>query len=137
MLDPKAAAAAVAEAAQARVHRSDGFSSDWHAGMPKQEPEPVRQPTVREVELMRAADWTAFVVSRIDAAFEARAWRDAAMTEAVGKALGEIRKQLRSEFEEQLGQLRADVTIQRAHERHEQDHGGEIIDMLEPRKRRG
>jgi hypothetical protein len=44
--------------------------------------------------------------------------------QAVGDALGEIRKQLRSEFQEQLGLIRADLAIHSAH-----DAGSEIIDL--------
>ncbi len=41
---------------------------------------------------------TKSIDDRIAAAFEARAWLDAARTEAVGQALGEVRKQLRGEL---------------------------------------
>jgi hypothetical protein len=55
-----------------------------------------------------------------------------ARQEAVGKALGEVRKQLREEIAAEVGQLRADLTVEKA-------HGGEIIDLpaLPLRDRRG
>ncbi|MET4313546.1 hypothetical protein [Bradyrhizobium sp. RT4b] len=103
---------------------------------PKQEaPAPVRhQPTVAEVEMQRSQDWTRFVDSRIERAI---AERDDYWREVLAGLVSEVRKQLRSEFAEQLGLLRADVTIiERATQRPEHRDGGEIIDMVEPWRRR-
>jgi hypothetical protein len=59
-------------------------------------------------------------------------WRD-----VIGKLISNLRKQWRSEIREELGQLRADATIQRAAERRNHDRGeGEVIDMLMPLERK-
>jgi hypothetical protein len=128
MLDPEACRAAVAEenAAQ-RVHRDDGFSCDWAAGMPrKAEPTPTpqpHQPSVAEIEMQRSQDWTRFVDSRIERAIAARDefWRD-----VLAGLVSEVRKQLRAEIVEQVGSLRADIEIAKAHAG---DRDAEVIDL--------
>jgi hypothetical protein len=98
------------------VERRDSSAEYWQRPEPAPEPGPQpRQPSVAEIEMLRSQDWTRFVDGRINAAFEARAWRDDARQDAIGGALSEIRKQLRAEFQEQLGQLRADLVIEKAH----------------------
>jgi hypothetical protein len=82
--------------AHIKVERRD-HSADYWSRPPKQEapaPQP-RQPSVAEVEAMRAADWTRFVDSRIDRANAARDdyWRD-----VLGGLVSEVRKQLRAEI---------------------------------------
>jgi hypothetical protein len=54
-----------------------------------------RQPSVAEVEAMRAADWTRFVDSRID---RANAVRDDYWRDVLGALVSEVRKQLRGEI---------------------------------------
>jgi hypothetical protein len=44
-------------------------------------------------------------------------------TETIGTALGMVRAQLREEFAEQLGQLRAEISITKANE------SGKILDL--------
>jgi hypothetical protein len=44
------------------------------------------------------------------------------MIEIVAQALGQIRRQLRDEFVEQLAQLRAEISIAKAHESGKTDH---------------
>jgi hypothetical protein len=56
------------------------------------------------------ADWQRWADGKIAAALERY---DEEMTEAIGEALGEIRKRLRTEFAAELGQLRADVEVLR------------------------
>jgi hypothetical protein len=116
-----------------RVERRDHGVEYW--SRPKPAPAPTsqaRQPSVAEIEQMRAADRTRFVDGRISAAIAARDeyWRD-----VLGGLVSAIRKQLRAEISAEVGQLRADIAIEKAAERREH---GEIIDMLVPleRKRR-
>ena len=73
------------------------------------------------------SDWDRWCDARIAAAL---AERDRIHIETTGIALAKIRKQLRAEFVEQLGQLRAELTIQRAHE------SGRVLDMPNPLVRR-
>ena len=65
-------------------------------------------------------DWNRWCDARIAAAM---AERDRIHIEATGQALATIRRQLRDEFAEQLGQLRAELTVQRAHE------SGQVLDL--------
>lgn len=45
------------------------------------------------------------------------------MTESIGMALGQMRRQLRDEIAEQIGQWRAEITIANAH------NAGQVIDL--------
>ncbi len=82
-----------------RDHDDDGHLTSWSRGMaPK--PAPV---TAADVE---------------------RIVRDA--LPGVATIIHEVRQQLRAEFQEQIGQLRADVEIQRAHAGGDR---GEVIDL--------
>jgi hypothetical protein len=132
-MDDEARRAAFAEAkarsletlervADVTVEHRDHSGEYWERPKPAPVPTPQpRSPTVAEIEMQRSRDWTAFVDSRIEHALAERAWRDEARMEATGKALGEIRKQLRAEIQEQIGLLRADITIEKAAERREAD----------------
>jgi hypothetical protein len=64
--------------------------------------------TLTDAETLR---WKPYIDNRISAAFEARAWRDDARRDAIGDALGEIRKQLRAEILTAVGELRADIEV--------------------------
>lgn len=55
------------------------------------------------------------VEQMIAEAFEARQWRHEATLEATGIALGQVRDQLRAEFEEKITALQADFEILKAH----------------------
>jgi hypothetical protein len=132
VLDPDACRAAVA-AETARVHRDDGFSCDWAATMPKQpEPEPASR-TLTDTEIARMiASVQADFDSKLAAALEARVSWEHARQDAIGRALSEIRKQLR----EEIGQLRADVTIAtKAAERRERGDVVEVIPQFLQRRR--
>jgi hypothetical protein len=74
-------------------------------------------------------DWNKWCDARIAAAL---AEHDRVTMEATGQALGMVRKQLRDEFAERLGQLRAEISIAKAHE------DGQVVDLPSPlvRKRR-
>jgi hypothetical protein len=79
---------------------------------------------------MRAADWTRFIDGRIFAAIAARDefWRD-----VLGGLVSEVRKQLRAEIVEQVGGLRADITIEKAAERRD-DGVVELPPFIERRR---
>jgi hypothetical protein len=68
----------------------------------------------REIERGRST-LNELIDARIEAAFEVRDWQHQATLDAVGDALGKIREQLRAEFAAEIGSLRADMTIERAH----------------------
>ena len=73
------------------------------------------------------SDWDRWCDARIAAVL---AEHDRVTIEATGMALGKIRKQLRDEFAEQLGQLRTEISIAKAHE------DGQIVDLPSPLVRR-
>jgi hypothetical protein len=101
-----------------RVHRDDGLLTEHSVNMPKKEP----PPTVAEVKQMIAealaelphALTSTEIERMIEAHAKANEWHHEATLEAIGQALGETRKKMRAEFEEQLGLLRADVTVAKA-----------------------
>lgn len=113
-----------------RDHDDDAVTQ-WARRMPKSEP-PKRQrgPSAAELEQLRARQWTAFVDTRIAHFF---AQHDKVRLEAMGTALGMMRKQLREEIAAEVGQLRAEVTLQRAHAGARDS--GEVIDLPWPRRR--
>jgi hypothetical protein len=82
---------------------------------------------MRERELLqcRAPDWSE-IDARIAAAFDEQ-------DEVIGIVLAEERERMREEITEAVGELRAELTIARAHE------AGRVIDMPSPllRKRGG
>src|SRR5260370_17466510 len=80
-------------------------------------------------ELPRAltsADIEVLVERKFDAGLSEHKIRADARWDAVGDALGETRKQLRSEIQEQVGLLRADLTIEKAAERRER---GDVVEL--------
>jgi hypothetical protein len=102
-------------------HRSyhDDPLTQWAAGMPKK-PEPVPAPTIGEIE--------ALVDDRISAALanyhEAKSMRPVTREVLKGLVAG-----IRAEILTEVGQLRADLTIEKAHSG---DRGGEVIDLPNP-----
>ena len=106
MLDPEAAREAVAaeKAAQPREHRDDGYSSDWHANMPK--PEPAPAPKTEAI--------TAVVNRAVAAALAAQP--QALTADVIAKQTTEMLNGIRMAFDELAealvkarGELRADV----------------------------
>ncbi len=85
--------------------------------------------------MLRAADWTRFVDSRIEAHATANAWQHDATLEAVGQALAEIKKQLRGEILEQCGLLRADFTVATKHAAIE-SREAEVVSLMRRSPRR-
>ncbi|KRR14535.1 hypothetical protein CP49_25830 [Bradyrhizobium valentinum] len=109
----------------------------WRRGMVRAGVWPVQTVEDREHEVREALakyQLQVFVDGRvaagIAAAFEARAWRDDVRRDAIGDAFGEIRKQLRAEIVEQVGGLRADLTIEKAAER------GDVVEVPQFLERR-
>ena len=74
-------------------------------------------------------DWNRWCDARIAAAL---AEQDRIHIKATGQALAQFRKQLRDEIAEQIGLLRAELTIAKAHD------AGRVIDLPAlPLRRRG
>jgi hypothetical protein len=115
-----------------KVEHRDHSGEYWER-RPEPKPAPIPQP--RSLTDAEAQRWQTYIDNAIAAAFEARAWRDDARRDAIADFVADVRKQLRAEFQEQLGSLRADVTIQKAAERRDHD-GGEVVDMIEPMERK-
>jgi hypothetical protein len=81
------------------------------------EPEPPKRQapanlSAAELEQLRSRQWDAWVQAHIARAL---AQHDKVRLAAMGAALGMMRKQLREEIAAEVGQLRAEVTLQRAH----------------------
>jgi hypothetical protein len=114
-----------------------------HITAPVEKPAPAPVSRLTDAEILRLEMQTRellsehrlqeLVDSRVEAAFEARQWQHEATLEAVGDALGKIRAQLRSEIAAEVGSLRADISIEKAHAvvAERVDHG-EVVDMLVP-----
>jgi hypothetical protein len=119
LLDPEAYRAAIAEekateAATRVQHRSDGYSSDWHAGMPK--PEPTPQATaLTDAETLR---WQRHIDDRIAAALaeyhesaEMRPVTDAVIDNMCIKILNRLAGEaaeidkLRAEFQKEIAKV--------------------------------
>ena len=103
---------------------------------PKQPP-PLPARTFTDAEISRMiASVQADTDSRIDAAFEARSSLYRARREAMADFVAQVRKELRKEFQEKLGLMRADVNaVAKAHaaaERRVHDRGAEVVDMQQP-----
>lgn len=97
-----------------RDHSDDPLRS-WRRNMPKPEPAPVQCKLTNS----ETARWKSYIDGQINAAVSAamaehRMLADA-RREAVGKALGEVRAKLREEIVAAVGELRADLTIEKAH----------------------
>jgi phage-related protein len=114
MLDDEACRETIAAETVTRVqHRTDGYSCDWAAGIPKQEEAAPVQRRTTDAESLR---WKSYIDGRIEALFDGD--RMNGLREAIGAALAHERKQFRAEIEglrAEIGQLRADLTIHRAH----------------------
>jgi hypothetical protein len=128
MLDPEACRAAMAEQRTAVVqHREDGYSCDWAVGMPRSEPPPLPPRTLTDAEIARMVADAVAKQPRARAltedelkSFKAFVWsvlvESRVMTPPItALMLDELRKQLRAEMREQLGLLRADMTVAKAH----------------------
>jgi hypothetical protein len=115
---------ALARTANVRVEHRDHSGEYW--SRPKPAPAPVpqaHQPTVAEIEMLRSQDCTRFVDSRIEAHAKANEWHHEATLEAIGQALAEERKRMRAEIQEQIGLVRADISIEKAAER------GDVVEL--------
>ncbi|MCA1415286.1 hypothetical protein I6F30_29765 [Bradyrhizobium sp. NBAIM20] len=120
-----------------RVHRDDGFSTDWARGMP---PKPA-PPTMAEVEAKIAdavTELETFVRREITTAkAEHQAEHETLWLDVFGAAIAEERKRRRAEVGDEieklraeLAELRADLTIAKAHAR------GEVVEVPEFLERR-
>jgi DNA-binding GntR family transcriptional regulator len=79
------------------------------------EPAPTPQPhALTDAEMLRLET---LIDNKIVAAFEARQWEHDATVEAVGRALGETRKKMRAEIQEQIAKA------------HRPDAGQEFFDL--------
>ena len=90
-----------------REHRDDGLLSEHSVSMP-----PARRASPGMTDAEVANMIAATVAEQVDAKIAAndRIWED-----VVGKVIGDLRRQLRAEFAQQLGSLNADATIAKAH----------------------
>lgn len=98
-----------------------------------QQPPPLPSRTFTDAEIARMF---ANVQKGIDDALEARQRRDDLLRDAIGDALGEVRGQLRDELSkvsEQVGNLRADIEIAKAHD----TDRGDVTVLPMPRGRHG
>jgi hypothetical protein len=129
-----------------------GEFNRWLASQPEeQEPEPAPPPapTMAEIEPPPLPNYTftdaeiarmfvsvqADFDSKLAAAVKARVSWEQARQDATGDALSKIRKQLRDEFQEQLGLLRADIEIMTKHaERRERGDVVEVPQFLQRRR---
>ncbi|MBR0746196.1 hypothetical protein JQ582_19885 [Bradyrhizobium japonicum] len=124
-----------------RVHRDDGFSTDWARGMP---PKPA-PPTMAEVEAKiadeldkQATELQTFVRRAITTAkAEHQAEHEGLWIDVFGAAIAEERKRRRAEvgadieqLRVELAELRADLTIAKAHAR------GDVVEVPEFLERR-
>ena len=98
-----------------RSYHDDDPLMSWRRGMPKREPEPPPPRTLTDAEIARMI--SAAMAEVADAVFKSP--RMEALKEAIGMALAEERKKMRGEIVEQVGQLRAEITIEKAAERHD------------------
>jgi hypothetical protein len=108
------ARATLKRTAKIEVEQRDHFDdalTRWSAGMPKQQPTRV-SPGFTDAEVARMI--AAAVAEQVEQKIAAndRIWED-----TLGKVVSDLRKQWRSEFEQQLGSLRADITVEKAHRR--------------------
>ena len=136
LLDPETCEATIAEEmAATRVHRDDGYLSDWHAGMPRPEPTPERR-SLTDAEAARVELQTrealaqyqseAFVDGRIEAAFEVH-------NEVHARIIAAERKRWRAEFAAEIEKLRAELEIAKAHP----SDSAKVIDLSRGDRRAG
>jgi hypothetical protein len=112
---------ALARTADVKVEPRDHGVEYWQRPEPAPAPVPQpNQPTVAEIEMLRSQDWARFVDGRLSAALAAHdeLWRD-----VIGAVIAEERKKMRAEISAEVGQLRADVTVQKAHA------GGDVVEL--------
>ena len=109
------------------MQRSSAGMDKWRgqaaAAEARREKAREREQTMDEINAQRSAQWDAFVRGHIEAALTEH---DKICQEAIGMALAHERKLMRDHVAEQLGQLRADLTIAKAHER------GKVTDLPNP-----
>ncbi|MGO4506021.1 hypothetical protein AB4Z51_03305 [Bradyrhizobium sp. 2TAF36] len=132
MLNPEACSETIAAETVTRVHRDDGFSCDWHAGMPKPAPEPAaRARTLTDAEASR---WQSYIDGKISAAL---AEHTELHREVLAAAIAHERKLHRAEVEKLRDEhdLRLSALLQ-ATEKLERGLGGDraadVIDMPNP-----
>ena len=125
------------ELANLRVKHRDPMAEDamerWRRGQPKAEgfPRGVENPTSREIEALRAKDWTGFVDARIEAALKVHEKRIKAvikkrnkfLRELFRQSLGIVRKQMDDKITAEVGR------IQKAHGTRDT---AEVIDLPTP-----
>jgi hypothetical protein len=104
------------------IHRDDGYSCDWAKTMPKKEPPPtieeVRQEIADAVAEIRAEQPNALTAAEIE--------------DALGQVVSHQRKYFGAEIAKlraEIGELRADLTIQKAHA------SGEIVEPFRSPRR--
>jgi hypothetical protein len=85
----------------------------WHRNMPQPEPERrERRASHEKLTDAEAQRWQNYIDGKIAAA---NAERDKIWRDVLGAVVSEVRRQLRSEISAEVGSLRADVTIAKAH----------------------
>ena len=82
--------------------------------------EQEREKMASETNEQRTRDWERWADARIDAAIDATLDE---LTKAIGQVVGEERKYFHAYIDEQIGLLRAELTVQRAHE------SGKVLDL--------
>jgi hypothetical protein len=109
---------------------------------PKPAPAPTPAPALTDAETDRIEREIreALVRYRSQANIQSRikselAEHDELWDDVIGKLVSDLRKQWRREIQEELGQFRADATVQRAAERRNHDRG-EVVEMLAPLEKR-
>jgi hypothetical protein len=119
--------AALERLADFEVERRDHSAEYWRRPEPPPAPAPQPpQPSVAEVEALRAADWTKFVDGRIEAAL-AQYHEAASMRPITREVIRGLVAELRKEIAAEVGSLRADVEIAKAHAEHRES--GDVIDL--------
>jgi hypothetical protein len=86
-----------------------------------------RMMTTAELNAQRSAQWEQWATAIIARELAAH---DRTLTEVLGQVVAEIRQQLRDEIQTAVGELRAEINVQRAAE------SGKLLDMPNPLRRK-
>jgi hypothetical protein len=119
--------AALADAPQQDPLSEDALQRWRDQRPPPAPPRPRSEPSEAELMRQRSEQWEQWAQAIVKEHLDAER---ALMTEAIGEALATIRHQLREEIAKQIGELRGDFTLARAHD------DGKVLDLPSPLLRR-